>query len=312
MYKVSYINSIYQYIRSARYIGELFFCDTKSDFIKRIDLKGNKEIEYKLFDETKSLVGPHNFRIYNDIIITANNYSDSISIIKYLGNQDIININVSREPKDISLLNNKVYVICNDINAVDIIDMDSSERIITVKVGSYPHSIDVDIEKKRVYIASFLSGSVEVLDCNSNTIMHSIRSFLYPIKVLLSKNNQYVYVLESNVESGEKGYITFINKENYNILCRICVGLLPLDCVEDDKYIYVSNYGDSTISVVSIEQKCEVLKIDVRGAPKAISKYCNSIFYSDYDSGNIYEVSLSNKIIKKIASGREPNAIIVI
>ena len=182
----------------------------------------------------------------------------------------------------------------------------------TIKVGNYPHSMDGDIENNRVYIASFLSGSVEVVDCNSNTVMHSIRGFLYPIKVLLSKNNQYIYVLESNIESGEKGYITFVNKNNFNILCRICVGLIPLDCVEDDNYIYVSNYGDSTISVVSIEQKCEVVKINIKGSPKAINKYCNSIFYSDYESGNIYEVSLSNEIIKKIAPGKEPNAIVVI
>ena len=110
----------------------------------------------------------------------------------------------------------------------------------------------------------------------------------------------------------EKGYITFINRKNFKILCRIQVGMIPIDCIEDDNYIYVSNYGDSTISIINIEQKQEVLKIDVRGAPKAISKYHNSIYYSDYDSGNIYELNLEYEVIKKIASGIEPNAIIVI
>lgn len=310
MCNFSYINSKYQYMRGERHIGELFFCDIQSNSIKRVELVDNKEIEYKLFDD--NILGrTHNFRVYNDKIITANTDIDSISVLKYL-ERKIINIGVSRGPKDICVLNNKVYVVCTDSNSLDIVDLDSSKRIITIKVGNYPYSIDKDIENNRVYIASLISGFIDVIDCEDNSIIQTIKGLLYPLKVLVSKNNRYLYVLESNIESNEKGYITFINRKNFKILCRIQVGMIPIDCIEDDNYIYVSNYGDSTISVINIEQKQEVFKIDVRGAPKAISKYHNSIYYSDYDSGNIYELNLEYEVIKKIASGIEPNAIIVI
>ena len=91
-------------------LNSIILCNTGADLLSIINLK-SLEIKKILFSLSEIPVGPHSIRVYEDKIISANNYNDSISIFLKSSMQEIKNISVGPKPNDLVQMNNKIYTI---------------------------------------------------------------------------------------------------------------------------------------------------------------------------------------------------------
>lgn len=284
----------------------IIVCNTGADSLSRVILN-NLTLEKITFNLGEKPVGPHGITTYEEGFITTNSYSDSISFFDKNTFKEKKNAKIGPSPNDLIVYKNKAYIICSESNSVMVYDILEDKTLYEISTGSWPHSIDCNIEKGLAFITNFESNDITVISMNNNNVLSKIDANEYPTKVLLSKNREFIYVCESYLGHDKSGFLDIISIKTLSSIKRIEVGCSPMEVVEGEKDIYVSNFTDGTISIINKSNMILEENIYVGGMPKGMVIYDNKIYVADYLKGRIYIIE-NNKVSKVIAIESEPNA----
>ena len=259
----------------------LILCTTASDSICKLvlDSLDMKKIRLKHCDKP---VGPHGIRSYSDTVITANSYNDSVS---FFYGENLIEdkvISVGPKPNDLLMHDYKVYVICGESNSMVIYDLKEDKSIGEVATESWPHSIDMDFNNKLLFVSNLESDSITVISMDNYDTVENIQVPEYPTKIRVSNDKKRIYICCSYLGKDKRGYIDVINIGNFQKIARVMVGYSPIDMIEDDDNIYVSNFTEGTISVIAKRTYTVEKVIYVGGMPKGIFKYGSVLYVADY------------------------------
>ena len=181
-----------------------------------------------------------------------------------------------------------------------------------IPCGSLPHSICLNKEKKLLLVSNMEDDSITLIDCVNNENIKNIRVGAYPTKALFTVDGQYALVCESNIGSDYKGSIAIMSLKNYKIINRITVGNSPIDMYCNERFCFVSNFGDGTVSIVDINHYREDKKIIVGGMPRGIIKYGENIYVGDNYNNLLIKVNIQDESKKYIPIGGEPTGMILI
>lgn len=290
-------------------MSSIVLCNTGADSLSKIDLD-TFDVEKILFKFSERPVGPHSIRKYGNEIITANNYSDSISIFSSANFEEIRNIKIGPKPNDLVKVDNKIYTICGESNAVVAYDLNQNRVLWELKIGNWPHSIDYCAKKELLFVSNLEENCTKIINLEDYRIIKTLLTPEYPTKVKISKDKKHIYICESYLGSDENGYLDVFSIETFNRIARIEVGTSPIDMYEDNKNIYISNFTEGSISIID-KKIFKVVKIlYIGGMPKGILKKDNKIYIGDYLKGRLIVVE-EEKVKKIIAIESEPNAMIL-
>ncbi|WP_370829982.1 YncE family protein [Clostridium sp.] len=290
-------------------MSSIVLCNTGADSLSKIDLD-TFEVKKILFKFSERPVGPHGIRKYGNEIITANSYSDSISIFSGLNFEEIKNIKIGPKPNDLVKVGNKIYTICGEANSIVAYDLDQNRVLWELNIGNWPHSIDYYYEKELLFVSNLEENCTKIINLEDYQIVKTLLTPEYPTKVKISNDKKYIYICESYLGSDDNGYLDVFSIETFNRVTRIEVGTSPIDMYEDNKYIYVSNFTEGSISVIDKNLFKSVKTLYIGGMPKGILKKDNKIYIGDYLKGRLIVVE-EEKIKKIIAIESEPNAMIL-
>lgn len=291
----------------------IYVCNTSSDYLSEIDL--DKFIEKKkivLNKRNDRRIGPHGICIYRDKIITANSYSNTISIIDRNEKIKTENYYIGVHCNDVRVCDNKAYVICGDLNNVVVFDLVSKNVLEQIPCGNCPHSIDINKSKKLILISNMQDDSITLIDCLDNKKIRKIRVGAYPTKAVFTADGNYALVCESNLGMDSRGCISVISLKNYKVINRIPVGNSPVDIFYNEELCYVSNFAEGTISVVNISKYIELKKIIVGGMPRGVIEYGDYIFVADNYNNLLIKLHSIKEEKQTIAIGGEPTGMILI
>ena len=295
-------------------MDSIMVCNTASDSLSIISLENDSVYNIPLLLNKKNNLnskGPHGIEIYKNKILTANSYDSSISVIDLNEKQTIETYFIGAHPNDIKTYKNKGYILCGEINSLIVFDMKEKNTIFQINTDENPHSIAID-NNGIGYLCSLQGNSLEIIDCNKNILLKKFLGLNYPIKVIISKNLENIFVVESYLGEEREGYVNVLSKKDFSSLLKIKVGKSPVDIWEENNSLYVSNFEDGTISIINLSLGKEVKRIYLGGMPRGIIKYKKNIFVGDYGNDRIVKIDLENKKIKNIAVGKEPNAMILL
>ncbi|MDU4882185.1 YncE family protein [uncultured Clostridium sp.] len=290
-------------------MSSIVLCNTGADSLSKIDLD-TFEVKKILFKLSERPVGPHGIRKYGNEIITANSYSDSISIFSGLNFEEIKNIKIGPKPNDLVKVGNKIYTICGEANSIVAYDLNQNRVLWELNIGNWPHSIDYYYEKELLFVSNLEENCTKIINLEDYQIVKTLLTPEYPTKVKISNDKKYIYICESYLGSDDNGYLDVFSIETFNRVTRIEVGTSPIDMYEDNKYIYVSNFTEGSISVIDKNLFKSVKTLYIGGMPKGILKKDNKIYIGDYLKGRLIVVE-EEKIKKIIAIESEPNAMIL-
>lgn len=291
-------------------MNSIIVCNTASDSVSIISLDREGFVDTIPLNLVEGLYGPHGINVYDNKIITANNYGDNISVIDILKKKEVENYFIGSCPNDIKTYNNKAYILCGDSNTLVVFDMKDKKSMFQLKTGNNPHSIDIDNDGIG-YISCLAEDSIIAFKCDNVEKIKEIKRLSYPTKVLVSKYSKEIFVLEGCFGENTDGYVNVISKESFCSDIRIKVGKGPVDMWEDKNYLYISNFIDSSISIVDLKGGKEVKKIYLEGIPRGIVKFKDSLYVGDYINGRVMKINLLGEKTKIIAVGKEPNAMIL-
>ena len=108
-------------------LSYIILCNTGSDSLSRIDTY-NLKVENLYLSNGDNPFGPHGLALYDDNIIVANNYNNSISIINLADFKEFKNLYIGAHPNDLSIKENTLYVTCGEADSVIVYDL-VNERV---------------------------------------------------------------------------------------------------------------------------------------------------------------------------------------
>lgn len=285
----------------------LLVSNTGSDSISKVNLK-DFSVENLLLKIGEKPIGPQGICLNDEFIYTANNYNNSISILREKTLIEKNSIYVGPYPNDLVYYDNRLYIACSEANSVIVYDLIEKKIVYKLPTGQWPHNIEVEKSTGIILVSNLQGNTVSIIDGNINKKIEDIKTLEYPTKIRISKDGNKFYVCESYMGDIKSGYIEVFSLEDFKSLKRIKVGKSPIDIWDEGDFLYVSNFNDGTISIVDANLGVEIEKIMVGGMPKGILKYNNTIFVADYLRSKVIALNLDDKSTKAIAVGVEPNA----
>lgn len=292
----------------------LYVCNTSKDCITMVSLKPffkEKQIKLKNFRQISSRVGPHGICNYKNVILCANNYNNTVSIIDKSNFNNIESYYIGSHCNDVKTYDNKAYIVCGDCNNIVLFDLVNKNLVEQITCGNLPHSIEICKSKKILAVANMQSDSVTLLDCENMNNIKNIKVGAYPTKVGFSIDGNYLMVCESNIGTDGNGCINIISLKTFTTLSKIEVGKTSVDFCYDKGKCIVSNFGEGSISIVDIEKSKEISKIIVGGMPRGIVQNNGNVYIGDNYRNLIMKVNIFEKSKKAISIGGEPNGIIL-
>ncbi|MFL6375913.1 MAG: hypothetical protein ACJ72R_00425 [Nitrososphaeraceae archaeon] len=216
--------------------------------------------------------------------------------------------------------NNHVYVANTFSDTVSVIDTLRNNNIISnIAVGHFPGNsssgIAYNSNNDNIHVANIGSDSVSEIDGSTNAVTSTIKQLFNPAGIAYDPVNGYVYV--ANKESNTVSVIDTLG--NNKVIATIPVGTSPSAIIfdSDNGHVYVANTGSDnsrdTISVIDTSINRVIATIPVSNGPNGITLDSNSgkIYVSNTFSNNISVIDDSkNKVITTIPVGINPYGIV--
>lgn len=291
----------------------LYICNTSADYISKVNLNSFKEenrIPLSINSMEKN--GPHDMCIYNDKLLVANNYSNSLSIIDLKIEKEVNKFFIGMHCNGVAVYDDMAYIICGESNSMIIFNLIKNKIEEEIPCGNLPHSIHIDKQNKIAVISNMQSDNLILIDCVEKEIIKNIKVGSYPTKALFVTNGKNILVCESNIGSDFKGCISIISLKNGSIINRIAAGYSPVDMFLSEECCYVSNFGDGSVSVISLVENKEIKRIKVGGMPRGIVKLDNNIYIGDNYNNLLIEVDVFIEKKRVIPIGKEPTGMMLL
>jgi YVTN family beta-propeller protein len=171
----------------------------------------------------------------------------------------------------------RVYGVSLRDPQVRVIDTTFNKVVATFTVGEGACGIAVSLDGGRLYLGGHGVGmwmgkgeknmDIRVIDASTFKQLSLIRCGIMPIAVKLSYDGKQTYVVSHG--SGELHMIDNVNHKTTSVKvgkdCRDLVGTI------DGKWVYVTNRGDHTVSVVDVSAKKVVATVRVGKSPVGIA-----------------------------------------
>lgn len=294
-------------------MNSLYICNTSSDCISKVNLESfREESKITLAPINFGKVGPHGICRYNERLLVANSYGDSLSVINIKENREIESFFIGAHCNDAVVYNDYAFIICGELNSVIVFDLQKNKLVEEIPCGNLPHSIALNKEKKLLIISNMENDTVTLIDCENRENFKNIKVGSYPTKAVFTNDGQYIIVCESNLGSDFKGSISILSAKNYKLLYRIPAGNSPVDMFLEGEYCYVSNFGEGTISIIDICYYEEIKKINLGGMPRGIIKIGDYLYVGDNYNNLLIKVHIESENKKSIPIGGEPTGMILI
>lgn len=291
----------------------LYVCNTSSDCISKVDLRVFKE-ENRIPVSANKLIrtGPHGISVYNDELLVANSYGNSLSKINIKTQKETECFYIGSHCNDVAVNQSDAYVICGELNNVIVFNLIKNKIVEEIPCGNLPHSISKNKSNELIVISNMESDSVTVIDTINMDVIKNIKVGPYPTNAIFTSDSRWILVCESNLGSNNNGSISIIDLKTYEVCGRIRVGNSPVYICSEGNEGYVSNFGEGTISVIDLNVKKEKGKFYVGGMPRGIIKHENYLYIGDNYNNLLLRIDILKKNKKAISIGGEPTGMTLI
>ena len=216
--------------------------------------------------------------------------------------------------------NNKVYVANTFSDTVSVIDTLRNNNIISnINVGHFPGNSSsgfaYNLRNGNIYVANIGSDSVSEIGGSTNAVTSTIKQLFNPAGIAYDPVNGHVYV--TNKEANTVSVIDTLR--NNKVIATIPVDKSPSAIIFDsvNGHVYVANTGSDnskdTLSVIDTSTNKVVATIPVGNGPNGITLDSSSgrIYVTNTFSNNVSVIDDSkNKVITTISVGTNPYGIV--
>ena len=149
----------------------------------------------------------------------------------------------------------------------------------------------------RLFVTVPLSNQVAVVDTSTWRVLQNVEAGLKPGRIALQKDEKYVWAAEDSAGSGQSGVVA-IDAATNKLAARILTGAgrHEIALSTDDRFAFVSNQQDGTLSVVDVQKLAKIkdVKIGKSVTSIAYSPLSKAVYSVDAATGSIVVVDAQN------------------
>ncbi len=169
----------------------------------------------------------------------------------------------------------------------------------SVKVGESPIKIDTDINTNRVYVTNYRSGSVSVIDGNTNKVLDNIELGVYPDEIVVNSNTSKIYVA-NKIPIERPGYsaidvISVIDGNTNKVLDNITGNGIKIKAINEAKNVLYVISNSSFISVIDGNTNKVLDNIELEQQPFDISIDENTNMVVNQHTNRLYIIASINR-----------------
>lgn len=248
---------------------------------------------------------PYGVAMGEEYLYVSNASDGTVSVIDLSDNNVSDILSAGNSPRGIAAFpdGSYIYVANYSDSTLSIIDTSDNSRT-TLPVGAGPLGVTLSPDEEYLYVTNNSDDSLSIISADTNELFGTIANHHYirymnttddvvfnkPYGVAVDPNNYYIYVVNngnntlsriSTVEIYDQGDDFDWNDYDpdddsvgpYRLYKPLTVGNDPRCVVvtPDDSYIYVTNYGDDTVSVINLSGFEVTDTITVGDGPYGIS-----------------------------------------
>lgn len=141
-----------------------------------------------------------------------------------------------------------IFVTNTENGTISIIDITTKkERLLNT--GGKPELIHSNHDKSRLFISNFVQNKIHVIDSEKGEIIGEIKGLNGPEEAVLSQNEDKLYVVNFNSSKVFAYKMETLEKLNE----EYSTGNKPIGIIPLENKLYVTNYGDNSVSVIEIK-----------------------------------------------------------
>lgn len=206
----------------------------------------------------------------NRYALVTNTESNSISVIDTENYTVLQSIPTGKGPKGfcISKNGNYGYVANTKDNTVAVIDILNSRTIKKIKVGKHPIDTAVTYDGKSMFVTLDKEKAIAKVDLVTEKV-RKIELEGEPTSMYIQPGDKYVF---APIKSEEIDRLLKINIDTKEIEERLEIGKghHNIDGSSDNKFIYVTNSDENTVSIIDKEENGTISRLNVDKGPKVI------------------------------------------
>lgn len=185
---------------------------------------------------------------------------------------------------------NRIYVSDANNELVDVIDGESNTVIANISLGgSQPLGLAVDPQAHRLF-AVINGPEVAVINTHTDALVTRITVGRENANAAVNPFTRGCYVTDEIFAPSNLGVV---NTRHLHVITNIAVGNTPFDVAVDvrSNRVFVTNIGDSTISVIDGESDRNIATVPVFGRFIAVDPVTHRVYASDDQLGVIHVIS---------------------
>lgn len=295
--------------------------------------------------------GPFGIAASEEYLYVTNQSDGTVSIISESYNTVIDTLDAGTSPRGVAVTSDGAYIYIANYseNTISIIDI-STETRETLSVGAGPLGMAMSPNDDYIYITNSSDDSLSIISVETREVFVTLENHYYiyyindeedvafdsPYGVAVSPSGYYVYVVNNGNNTLSIFYNGTVYAQGedfdwddydadddedgpYRLYEPISVGNDPrgVAVTPEQNYVYVTNYADDTVSVVSLSDWEVTETISVGDGPFGISITPSgdflyvvneldgtvSVIYTDHDDEGDYD---DNSVIATVDVGDSP------
>lgn len=235
------------------------------------NLKTNKLVH-------KVEVGEHPAHIVftnnNKYALVTNNESNNVSVIDLSTYKVVSNIQTGNGPHGFRISKDSkfAYIANMGEDTVSVIDLNELKEVKKMTMGKSPVTTGVTSDNKTLVATLNGENSLAIVDLSSGKV-DKVKVGTGPAQVYVQSDDKFAFVANQGTSENPSNTVTKVDLITKQVVATVEVGKGAHGVVtsDDNKYVYVTNMFDNTVSVIDNENNKVIDTIKVGEVPNGIS-----------------------------------------
>ncbi|MBM3241122.1 hypothetical protein FJZ31_32975 [Candidatus Poribacteria bacterium] len=162
----------------------------------------------------------------------------------------------------------RLYVVCEKANALQVVDTEHKKVVTEIPVGRNPYGVAISPDERYLYVSNRWDDTVSVVDAETFKVLRTIPVDGDPHGIVTDKEGKILYVVNLYHNT-----IALVSLETFKEIKRLSAGNQPFEVAisPDGQYVYVSNqltnpvpFRTTPISEVTIIDTRKQIVVDRR------------------------------------------------
>ncbi|MGB9679596.1 MAG: YncE family protein [Minisyncoccia bacterium] len=269
----------------------------------------NKYRQYK----SQPVFGPHRLIIdkKRKKLYSLNAYDNSLGIIDL---EEFILENLvyaGNYPNSGVIFKDYILILNGDSDCISIYDIKHQNIIGQIKVGSYPQKIIYNIKYDKFAVSNMNSDTVDIIDTLGFNIIKTVTVGSKPSCIIFSQDEEYLFVVNTFLESGRNGTISIIKMKDLTLFKNIEVGKMPISIRESNGILYILNSYSNSLTKINIFNN-ERKEMFCCYMPSYMEILGSKGFIASSGENKLYIIDINKmELIEKLQTGKEPQGFVI-